>query len=61
MKHVFVDSGAFFGMFVPEDAHHQRAMEFFARANSHDWQLVTTNVVVIEASSLCPFAALLNM
>ena len=34
MKHVFVDSGAFFGMFVPEDAHHQRAMEFFARANS---------------------------
>jgi len=28
---------------VPEDAHHQRAMEFFARANSQDWQLVTTN------------------
>ena len=33
MKHVFVDSGAFFGMFVPEDAHHQRATEFSARQN----------------------------
>jgi predicted nucleic acid-binding protein len=26
VKHVFVDSSAFFGMFVPEDAHHQRAL-----------------------------------
>ena len=52
MRHVFVDSGAFFGMFVPEDAHHQRAMEFFAHANSQDWQLVTTNVVVIETHAL---------
>jgi len=45
VKHVFVDSDAFFGMFVPEDATISAPWSSSRAPTSQDWQLVTTNVV----------------
>ncbi len=52
MKRVFVDSGGFFALLVPEDQLHERATDLFNRADTERWQLVTTNAVVIETYSL---------
>jgi predicted nucleic acid-binding protein len=52
VRRVFVDTGGFFALLVPEDAAHQPAADLFGRANSEAWQLVTTNAVVIETYSL---------
>lgn len=52
MKRVFVDSGGFFGLLIREDAHHARARELFAQAKADRWELLTTNVVVIETYAL---------
>ena len=52
MKRVFVDTGAFFAVLIPEDLHHERARAIFARASKEGWQLVTTNIVVIETRAL---------
>jgi predicted nucleic acid-binding protein len=52
VKHVFVDTGAFFAVLVPEDLHHERARAIFTRASEERWQLVTTNIVVIETHAL---------
>ena len=52
MKRVFVDTGAFFAVLVPEDLHHERARVIFTRAGEERWQLVTTNMVVIETYAL---------
>lgn len=52
MKQVFLDSGAFFALLVAEDAFHQRAIELFQRADSENWNLVTTNLIVVETYTL---------
>jgi hypothetical protein len=52
VKRVFVDSGGFFALLICEDAHHARARELFAQAKADGWELVTTNVVVIETYAL---------
>jgi predicted nucleic acid-binding protein len=52
VKRVFVDTGAFFAVLIPEDLHHERARAIFARASKEGWQLVTTNIVVIETHAL---------
>jgi len=45
-------TGAFFAVLVPEDLHHERARVIFTRAGEERWQLVTTNMVVIETYAL---------
>ena len=52
MKPVFVDSGAFFGHLVAEDAAHDAAVVLFTRAMTESWDLVTTNFVVAETYAL---------
>jgi predicted nucleic acid-binding protein len=52
MKRVFVDTGGFFALLVPEDVAFPRGRELFRRAEAERWRLVTTNVVVIETYSL---------
>ena len=52
MKPVFVDSGAFFGHLVAEDAAHETAVALFSRAKTENWDLVTTNFVVAETYAL---------
>ncbi|MGB7413941.1 MAG: PIN domain-containing protein [Thermosynechococcaceae cyanobacterium] len=52
MKQVFLDSGAFFALLVAEDSVHQRAVELFQRADSENWDLVTTNLIVVETYTL---------
>jgi predicted nucleic acid-binding protein len=52
VKHVFVDSGAFFAHLVSEDPLHARAREFFTRAGQEAWHLVTTNAVLYETHAL---------
>jgi uncharacterized protein len=52
VKRVFVDSGAFFALLVPQDASHVAATSVFQRAQAERWKLSTTNVVVIETYAL---------
>ena len=52
MKRVFVDTGAFFAVLVTEDLHHERARVIFTQAGEERWQLVTTNMVVVETYAL---------
>jgi uncharacterized protein len=52
VKHVFLDSGAFFALLVAEDTFHQRAIELFQRADAENWDLVTTNLIVVETYTL---------
>jgi predicted nucleic acid-binding protein len=52
VKRVFVDTGGFFALSSAGDLDHARAVEVFRQANSGRWQLVTTNVVVIETYAL---------
>lgn len=52
MKHVFVDSGAFFALQVAQDASHAAATAVFQRAQAERWWLTTTNAVVIETYAL---------
>ena len=52
MKRVFVDSGAFFGHLVADDAAHAAALERFTRARAEGWDLVTTNFVIAETYAL---------
>lgn len=52
MKQVFVDSGGFFALLVPQDDSHAAALDVFARAEVEHWALVTTNIVVIETYAL---------
>ena len=54
MKRVFVDSGGFFALLVPQDASHDAAREVFLRAEAERWGLVTTNAVVVETYALLP-------
>ncbi|TVR62300.1 MAG: PIN domain-containing protein [Candidatus Competibacteraceae bacterium] len=52
MRRVLVDSGGFFALLVREDQFHDRARSLFGQANSENWRLMTTNVVVIESYAL---------
>jgi predicted nucleic acid-binding protein len=52
VRRVFVDSGAFFALLVPQDAFHAAATTAFGQAEAERWELITTNVVVIEAYAL---------
>jgi uncharacterized protein len=52
VRRVFVDSGAFFALLVPQDASHAAATEAFRQAEADQWELNTTNVVVIETYAL---------
>ena len=52
MKRVFVDSGGFFALLVPQDVSHDAARQIFLRAEAEHCGLVTTNVVVIETYAL---------
>jgi predicted nucleic acid-binding protein len=52
VKQVFVDSGGFFALLVPQDHSHAAALDVFARAELEHWSLVTTNIVVIETYAL---------
>ncbi|MBI2237244.1 MAG: PIN domain-containing protein [Actinobacteria bacterium] len=49
----FVDTSAFFALFVAEDEHHDRAAHWFRRvAAEGEERLVTHNYVVVESVSL---------
>jgi uncharacterized protein len=52
VKPVFVDSGAFYGHLVAEDAAHDMAVALFTRAKTENWDLVTTNFIVAETYAL---------
>ena len=52
MKDVFVDTGGWFGLLVPEDEHYLKAGALFRRADAEDWNLVTTDAVVFETYAL---------
>jgi predicted nucleic acid-binding protein len=52
VKRVFVDTGAFFALRVPEDRFHEHARVLYQRANVEHWRLITTNAVLIETYSL---------
>ena len=52
MKRVFVDTGGFLAVLVPEDAAHVRARALFSRASVEGWRLTTTNAVMIETYSV---------
>jgi predicted nucleic acid-binding protein len=52
VRRVFVDSGAFFAHLVPQDASHAAARQAFQQAEEGRWELLTTNVVVIETYAL---------
>lgn len=52
MKQVFIDSGTFFALLVADDAFHRQSVGLFRRADSERWQLVTTNLVVVETYAL---------
>jgi predicted nucleic acid-binding protein len=51
LKRVFVDTGGFVGVLVPEDANHARAKELFEWAQEEGWRLTITNSVVVETYS----------
>jgi len=52
VKRVFVDSGAFFALAVADDHSHSAAKNVFTQAAAERWQLITTNMVVIETYAL---------
>ena len=52
MRQVFIDSGGFLALLVPQDHSHAAALDVFARAELEHWSLVTTNIVVIETYAL---------
>ncbi len=52
MKRVFVDTGGFVALLVGRDASHSQAKQIFGRAETEEWKLLTTNVVVIETYSV---------
>ncbi|HYU33225.1 MAG TPA: PIN domain-containing protein [Thermoanaerobaculia bacterium] len=52
MKRVFVDSGGFVALLVPEDQMHPRASALFESASRERWTLMTTNAVVVETYSV---------
>jgi predicted nucleic acid-binding protein len=52
VRSVFVDSGGFFALLVPQDASHDAARRVFLSADTEHWRLVTTNIVVIETYAL---------
>lgn len=52
MRQVFVDSGGFFALLVPEDHNHQSATNLFSRATAEEWRLTTTNAVLFETYAL---------
>lgn len=47
-----VDSDAFVGRFYPDDAHHARALDVFARLERERRAIVTTNLVVAEVATV---------
>jgi predicted nucleic acid-binding protein len=47
-----VDTGVFYALVADEDAHHLAARKFFAKAHQEQWQLVTTNTVIVETHAL---------
>jgi uncharacterized protein len=52
VRHVFVDTSAFFALTVVEDQNHIHTRELFAQAYRESWSLVTTNAVVVETHAL---------
>ena len=52
MKRVFVDTGGFVALLVPQDEMHPRASALFETASRERWTLVTTNAVVVETYSV---------
>jgi uncharacterized protein len=52
MKRVFVDTGGFVALLVPEDQMHPQASTLFESASRERWALVTTNAVVVETYSV---------
>ena len=49
MRRVFVDSGAFFALLVPQDKSHEAATEAFRQAEADRWELSTTNVALVRS------------
>lgn len=51
-RDVFVDSSAWFGYSVANDAHHEEALAIMARIQADRTPIVTSNFVIAEAHSL---------
>jgi predicted nucleic acid-binding protein len=51
LKQVFVDTGGFVALVVPQDANHPRARELFEQSEADRWVLNTSNTVVVETYS----------
>lgn len=49
---VFTDTSAFYAWFLPEDAHHTAADKAFEHLEQMQAQLVTTNYILLECTSL---------
>lgn len=49
---VLIDSDAFVGNSYPDDPHHLRAMDIFARLEKERRSIVTTNLVVLEVATV---------
>lgn len=52
MTRVFIDTGAFFAVTITSDPFHQRAKDLFETAFDEQWELFTSNAVVIETHAL---------
>ncbi len=52
MRHVFVDSSAFYALLDETDPHCKEAGRQFARAEAEKWNLVITNYVLQESAAL---------
>jgi len=51
-KQVFIDTAGWANLFLRTDSHHRQANEWFLQARQQNWQMVTTNYVVLELVSL---------
>lgn len=49
---ILIDSDAFVGNFYPDDPHHARATNIFARLDKQNRSIVTTNLVVMEVATV---------
>jgi predicted nucleic acid-binding protein len=52
VKQVFVDTSGFFAFLVGNDTFHAHARSLFEQASADNWELITTNIVMIETHAL---------
>jgi predicted nucleic acid-binding protein len=52
VKSVLIDTSAFFGLLVKEHVHHPRCRELFSQAAGENWNLVITNMILVETYAL---------